>query len=185
MEDAVARAEAEGFPAVRLVQAAYNCTSMSLYTKLGFQVREPLVCLNGPPIGLALPGREVRPAAAADLEACDALCVRVHGHDRGHELRGAVEQGTASVVVRDGRITGYATAIAFFGHAVAETDEDLCALIAAAPSIEGPGFLLPSRWSETFRWCLAHGLRIVQPMTLTTKGLYSEPRGAWLPSILY
>jgi hypothetical protein len=35
------------------------------------------------------------------------------------------------------------------------------------------------------RWCLENGLRIVQPLTLMSKGLYQEPRGAFLPSILY
>jgi hypothetical protein len=35
------------------------------------------------------------------------------------------------------------------------------------------------------RWCLASGLRIVQQSTLMTTGLYSEPVGAWLPSIAY
>jgi hypothetical protein len=29
------------------------------------------------------------------------------------------------------------------------------------------------------------GLKVVQPMTLMTRGLYGEPSGAWLPSILY
>jgi hypothetical protein len=35
------------------------------------------------------------------------------------------------------------------------------------------------------RWCLNSGLRITQPMTLMTVGLYNEPAGAYLPSILY
>jgi hypothetical protein len=35
------------------------------------------------------------------------------------------------------------------------------------------------------RWCLDNGLRIVQPMTLMSKGLYNEPAGAWLPSIFF
>ena len=59
------------------------------------------------------------------------------------------------------------------------------ALIGAADSIAGPGLLLPSRNGEVFRWCLAHGLRVVQPMTLMSLGLYNEPRGAFLPSILF
>lgn len=185
MDDVQARAAVEGFPAVRLVQATYNRGSMSLYTKLGFEVREPLTCMQGPPIDASVPGRDVRTAELSDVDACDRLCRRVHGHDRGHELREAVASGTARVVVRDRRIVGYATLIGFFGHAVAETDEDLWALIASAPSFEGPGFLLPARSSETFRRCLAHGLRVTQPMTLMTTGLYNEPRGAWLPSILF
>jgi hypothetical protein len=91
----------------------------------------------------------------------------------------------ASVVERAGRITGYATPVAYFGHAVAETNDDLKALIAAAPAFPGPGFLLPARNGDMMRWCLAEGLRVVQTMTLMTIGLYNEPKGAWLPSVLY
>ena len=77
------------------------------------------------------------------------------------------------------------TGIGFFGHAVGETTEDVKALIAAAPSFPGPGFLMPIRNAELFRWCLEQGLRIVQPMTLMSLGTYDEPQGAFLPSVLY
>jgi hypothetical protein len=109
----------------------------------------------------------------------------VHGLDRAGELEDAIEEGSASVVEHDGRITGYATVIGFFGHAVGETNEDVKALIGAATEFGGPGFLLPTRNGELFRWCLGNGLRITQPMTLMSKGLYNEPAGAFLPSILY
>ncbi len=75
--------------------------------------------------------------------------------------------------------------VAFFGHAVAETNTDLEALIANAPVFGGPGFLVPTRNAELLRWCLTHGLRITQPMTLMSIGLYNEPQGAYLPSITY
>ncbi|MEO8428088.1 MAG: hypothetical protein ABI651_13340 [Verrucomicrobiota bacterium] len=100
-------------------------------------------------------------------------------------MRSAIQQKTATVVECAGRITGYATAIGFFAHAVAESNDDLKALIAAATEIAGPGFLLPTRNSEVFCWCLSQGLRVTQPMTLMSAGLYNEPRGAFLPSILY
>jgi len=172
-------------PGLRLVQSGYHTRSLCLYTKLGFVVREHLTNLQGPAIGISIPGYTVRPATATDAEECNRLCRAVHGHERGRDLRDAVEQRTASVVERNGRITGYTTQIAFFGHAVAETNEDLKALIAAAPCFAGPGFLLPSRNAELFQWCLEHGLRMVQPTTLMTIGLYNEPRGAYLPSVLF
>ena len=170
---------------VRLVQAAFHNRSLSLYTKLGFNVREPLACINGPVPNQKLPGHEVRPATAADLDACNRVCRQVHGHDRGGELKDAITQGTATVVVRRGQVTGYATIIGFFGHAVGETNDDVKALIAATPAIAGSGFLLPTRNAELFRWCLARGLRVTQPMTLMSLGLYNEPAGAFLPSITY
>jgi hypothetical protein len=127
----------------------------------------------------------VRPAALDDSASCNQLCFRVHGHDRAGELSDAVAQGVARVVERNGRITGYATPVAFFGHAVAETNEDLMALIGAAQDFPGPGILVPTRNGELMRWCLSEGLRIAQTMTLMSSGLYSEPNGAWLPSVTY
>ena len=110
---------------------------------------------------------------------------RVHGFGRTGEFREAVAQGIARVVERDGRLTGYACGFGYFGHAVAETTDDLKALIASADEVGGPGILVPLRNAELFRWCLGHGLRLFQPMTLMTIGMYNEPRGAYLPSILY
>jgi predicted N-acetyltransferase YhbS len=185
MEDVLRRARERRFAGVRLVQSAYHNRSLSLYTKLGFDAREPLSALQGPAIGLKLPGYEVRSANEGDLEACNELCLKVHGHDRGLELLDAIKQGTATVAERGGRITGYATTLGFFGHAVGENNEDLKALIGAATAFTGPGLLLPTRNSDLLRWCLVNGLRIIQPMTLMSVGLYNEPAGAFLPSILY
>ena len=68
---------------------------------------------------------------------------------------------------------------------MAESNLDLQALIAAADGFGGSGILVPTRNAELFRWCLANGLRVVEPMTLMTVGLYNEPAGAYLASILY
>ena len=57
--------------------------------------------------------------------------------------------------------------------------------MGAAESLGGPGFLIPTRNASLFRWCLEHGVRVVQPNTLMSMGLYNEPSGAWIPSILY
>lgn len=185
MEHVLDRAARRGVPGVRLVQAAYHNRSLSLYARLGFVAREPLSTIQGTPPAVQIPGYTVRPATERDLDACNELCVRVHGHDRRGELRDALHQGIASVVEHGARIAGYSTSIAFFGHAVGETNDALKALIGAAREFPGPGFLVPTRNAELFRWCLDHELRVVQPMTLMTIGLYSEPAGAWLPSILY
>ena len=185
MQDVLERAQQQGFAGVRLVQAAYHNRSLSLYTKLGFVVREPLSVFQGQPMQDEIPGYFVRPATEQDLPACNEVCMRIHGHTRENELHEAIQQGTATVVEHNGRITGYATLIGFFGHAVGESNEELKALIGAAPVFHGPGFMLPSRNADMFRWCLKNRLRIVQPMTLMSLGLYNEPSGAFLPSILY
>ncbi len=170
---------------VRLLQSAFHNRSLCLYTKLGFDTRETVSKITGAPLGLKFPGYDVRPARAADLAACNALCLRIHGHDRGQELDDAITAGTARVVEHLGQITGYATDVAFFAHAVAATNQDLKALIGAAPGFPGGGFLLPTRNGEVFRWCLQNGLRLVHQMTLMTVGLYNEPAGPYLPSVLY
>lgn len=175
----------QDFPGVRLVQAAFHNRSLSLYAKLGFRVREPLAVMQGPPIGRTSPGYQIRSATHLDVDGCNRLCLSVHGHDRAGELVDAVKEGTAVIAERAGRITAYATALAFFGHAIGETNSDLQALIASAHAFLGPGILVPTRNEALFRWCLENGLRVVEPMTLMTLGLYSEPNGAYLPSILY
>jgi GNAT superfamily N-acetyltransferase len=183
MEAILEWAQRRGFPSVRLVQSAYHTRSLALYASLGFDAREPLSCLQGPPIAQTLPGHPVRTAIATDITACNDLCQMVHGFARGFELARGVEREAALVVERDRRITGYASELAFWGHAVAESDQDLEALIAAAPGFGGPGFLVPTRNGGVLRWGLANGLRIVQPMTLMTTGWYQEPKGAYLPSV--
>jgi GNAT superfamily N-acetyltransferase len=185
MEAVIERARVQGVQSVRLVQAAYHGRSLSLYTKLGFEVREPLSVMQGRALNLHLDGYNVCGASESDLDAADDLCKRIHGYTRTGELRAAISQGTAAVVRRLGRLTGYTTGVGFFGHAVGETTEDLQALIAAAPAFAGPGFLVPSRNTALMRWCLERDLRIVQPMTLMTRGHYDEPRATYLPSVLY
>jgi hypothetical protein len=168
-----------------LVQAAYHNRSLSLYTKLGFDAREPLSTIQGSALDLEIPGHTVRPANEGDLDACNKLCLSVHGFDRGSELLDAIRQGTATVVEHHGRITGYATAVGFFGHAVGENNEAMKALIGAATEFAGPGFLLPTRNSALLRWCLENKLRVVQPMTLMSVGLYNKPQGVFLPSVVF
>ncbi len=179
------RAASNNFAGVRLIQAGFHTRSLSLYSKLGYDVREHLACMQGNTLNLSVEGFIVRPAVEADIEVCNRLCRRVHGHDRDGELRDAIAKGSATAAEHDGRITGYATIVGFFGHAVGETNEDIKALIGAAKEFAGPGFLLPTRNGELFRWCLTNGLRVTQPMTLMSRGLYNEPAGAFLPSILY
>lgn len=186
MRAVMAHAEEKAAAGVRLVQAGYHMRSLSLYLKLGFEVREHLSCVQGPPVGERIDDYAVRPATPADAEAANALCRRVHGHDRAAEVAMAFANGAPAMVVgRQGRLTGYTTNVAFFGHTVAETTDDVKALIGAAEMFAGPGFLVPSHNGELLRWCLARGLRITQSMTLMTIGLYNEPAGAWLPSVLY
>jgi predicted N-acetyltransferase YhbS len=185
MQAVIDRANERHAAGIRLVQAAFHNRSLSLYTNLGFDVREPLSCIQGRPLERNVPGCQVRPAEAADLDACNLLSHQVHGFDRGADLAQSIKSQTAVVVERAGRITGYASALAFSSHGTAETNLDMQALFASAESFGGSGILVPSRNTALLRWCLANGLRVVQPMTLMSIGLYNQPAGAWFPSVLF
>jgi len=185
MQAVLDRTVERGAPGVRLIQATFHTRSLSLYTKLGFDTRELLCVMNGPPIGKSIEGCTVRASTEDDAAACNRLCFRVHGHDRGGEVADALQHGQVTVVERDGGVTAYTTGLGYFGHSVAESNRDLQALIAASEGFHGPGIMVPARNATLFRWCLDQGLRVVQPNTLMSIGLYNEPLGAWLPSILF
>ena len=185
MQAVIDRANERHAAGIRLVQAAFHNRSLSLYASLGFDVREPLSCVQGQPQERNVPGCQVRPAEAADLDACNLLSHQVHGYDRGADLAQSIKNKTAVVVERAGRITGYASALAFSSHGTAETNLDMQALLASAETFGGSGVLVPSRNTALLRWCLANGLRVVQPMTLMSMGLYNQPAGAWFPSVLF
>jgi predicted N-acetyltransferase YhbS len=185
MGDVLDRAADRKFAGVRLVQAAYHSRSLALYAKLGFDVRETLSGMQGPPIRVPISGHAIRAGTQADAPACNRICLRVHGFSRAGEVADAIKQDTLRVVEHESQISGYTAGVGWFTHTVGESNNDLKALIGSATEYTGPGFLLPTRNAELFRWCLSHGLRVVQQMTLMTNGLYNEPQGAYLPGVLY
>lgn len=174
---------------IRLVQDAFNTVSLSLYTSLGFDAREPLALMAGKTRGAPGAGAEVRPLRESDLPGCAELCQRVHGIDRVNELRDAIRMFNPMVLVRDGRVRAYASAPGFWplNHGVGETEEDLRDLLAgASAATDAPLMLLvPTRRADFFRWCLAQGLRVIKPMTLMSMGDYRAPAGAFYPSVGY
>lgn len=185
MERVIKRSVDNGKAGIRLVQAAYHNRSLALYTKLGFDVVEPLSAIKGDPFVVEIPNRNVRPLTAQDVEVANKLSIASHGISRKNEIAGSAAAGNGIVVEVEGKITGYATALGFFGHAVAVSNDDLKALIGSGREIAGPGFLLPTRNGDLLRWCFEKGLRIVMPLSLMSKGYYQSPRTPYLPSILY
>jgi len=179
----------KGAIGVRLVQDAFNVCSVALYAPLGFEVKEPLLLMRGTPRSEPTPGLVVRPLNEADLSACARLCASVHGVERTSELSDARHLFAPFVVEREGRLTGYLSAATFWiaNHGVAETEEDIKALIlgAATLSSEPVSFLLPTRQAGLFRWCLIEGMKAVKPMVLMARGQYQEPKGFYFPSVFY
>lgn len=181
----------DGAAGIRLLQDSFNTASLSLYTVLGFDPRDPVAVIGGRPAHAATTDLEVRPLVEADLGECEALHVRVHGFERSAELRDSLASDALQPVVgiRDGRIAAYAAGVTFFpaAHGVAESERDLADLILGALAQTGAdaSFLLPVRQAEAFRVFLGAGLRVVKPMTYMTMGEHREPAGAWFPSVLY
>lgn len=175
---------------IRLVQDAFNQASLSLYASLGFDVKEPLVMLEGKVEGDVPSDIEIRPLQEKDFAECAELCGRVHGIERTGELKNTPPFLTSFVAVRDGRISAYTSAPHFWAsnHAVAESEKDMQALLAGVGNISGErpiSFLLPTRQTDLFRWCLNKGMCVIKPATLMAMGEYQEPHGCYLPSVGY
>ena len=178
----------QGAASVRLVQDAFNVVSMSLYTSLGFDVKEPLALLKGKAAGELPPGAVGRPMTEDDLNACAQLCRRAHRFDRINELRDALPRCAPHVLLREGRLVAYCSAPGFWplNHGVAETADDLKRLLCSASSATGElALLLPIRQGDLFRWCLSGGLRVIKLMTLMSMGQYMDPNVTWFPSVAY
>ncbi len=175
---------------IRLVQDAFNSASLSLYASVGFEVVEPLVLMEGNLKEPEFAGDvEIRRIEENDFDGCADLCRRTHGFDRTNELRQTSGQFESFVALYEGSVVGYASApnIWQLNHAVAESFEDMKLTLAGAAILSGKplSFLLPTRQSELFRWCLKQGMRVVKPMTLMAMGEYEHPKGFYLPSVLY
>ncbi|MGN6623117.1 MAG: GNAT family N-acetyltransferase [Candidatus Nitrosocosmicus sp.] len=189
MIDIMQRARDKKFAGMRLLQASYHNRSLALYASLGFETREPISTMQGEPIQAAIPGRTVRKASIEDIDYCNDICKQIHGHDRNGEIIDSIQQGKAKVVIHSGKITGYTCGLDFFNHSVGLTNDDLKALIASVATDNGnyggSGILIPTRNTQLFHWCLNNGLRLVQQLLLMTVGMYNEPAGSYMPSILY
>ncbi len=175
---------------IRLVQNAFNLASLSLYASLGFDVKEPLVMLEGKVKGDVPANIEIRPLQNKDFAACAELCRKVHGIERTGELKNMPPFLTSFVAVSADRISAYTSAPHFWAlnHAVADSERDMQALLTGVGNMSGErplSFLLPTRQTDLFRWCLTKGMRVIKPATLMAMGEYQEAQGCYLPSVLY
>jgi GNAT superfamily N-acetyltransferase len=181
---------ASGSRGIRLLQETYNMQSLSLYTSLGFDAREVFVVLEGIPQSTQHdPEWQIRRLNEVDMQSCEELHERVHGYSRTSELRDALVTGAPTAAVRSGRVCAYMAAPTNWlaNHGVAETDEDMCALLVGAARMarQPLSFLLPVRRSALFRWCVSKGFRSSRPMTLMTIGEYRKPQNPYCPSVNY
>ncbi len=188
MDAALTQARKQDHDQIRLVQSPSHIRSFVLYTKSGFALREPLFLMQGRPLNGANNTSSANVHLVRDdnyVSVCNELCKSVYGFSREFELHQARDQGVATMIKRDGVITGYAAGIGIFGHAVAKSNEELKALIANASAILGPGFFAPARNHEVINWLLENGFQIGWPANLMTIGPYQEPVTPFLPSLAY
>jgi GNAT superfamily N-acetyltransferase len=189
MDAALTQANKQNHDQIRLVQSPSHIRSFVLYTKCGFILREPLFLMQRQPLKKSYNNTSSTNVRIVnddkDVSICNGFCKSVYGFSREMELRQAKHQGIATMIEREGVITGYAAGIGILNHAVAKSNEEMKALIANASTILGPGFFVPARNYELIIWLLENGFQIGWPANLMTIGPYQEPITPFLPSLAY
>ena len=181
MADVVAHARKQGYEMVRLCQDAFNMQSLALYASVGFDTKEPIAYLHLS--NAAPPDPAFRPATAADLDAMDELCRSIYRISRKAEIATLLQLGFPVFVLDRGHIAGYLSGI-IVGHGVAETDDDMLALLAGTgTAVPDAHAFVPLRSGELYRRALAAGHRNIKVMNLMALGPYDEPQGTYCPSV--
>lgn len=186
MQDVVDHGRRRGIERIRLMQETINAGSLSLYASMGFDSREEVAYLQA----AAAPAEDpsVRPVTDKDLAAVEKLSADIYQTSRRNEVAAAIRYGfTPLLRQRDGRVTGYLIP-GLFGHGVAESADDACALVgemARRLPPEAARFFCPVRQANFYRQILKMGCRTIKVLTLMTLGPYEPPREVWLPSVLY
>lgn len=184
MEGVLQYARENGIERVRLMQDSFNMMSLALYASLGFDTKTPVAMME--------PARKedpnVREATSDDLPAVEELSRRIYRVSRRNEV-GHLFGSPFQPFVREraGAITGYFLP-GFVGHGVAETEEDMLALVLHAAGRMPPQlarFFCPLTEGSLYRRFLAAGCRNIKVMNLMALGPYQDPDGVWLPSVAY
>ncbi len=186
MQNVIDYARENRIERVRLLQDAFNMSSLSLYASLGFDVKEPVA--NMQPVPASQPDGTVRPVAAADLPAIEEMSRRIYKVSRRNEVA-AFLRGPFTPLLRErnGRISGYFT-LGVVGHGVSETEDDAVALVGEAARRAPPEMarlFCPLTEGGLYRRLLQAGCRTIKVMNLMALGPYEPPDGVWLPSVLY
>jgi GNAT superfamily N-acetyltransferase len=186
MQDVLDYAHRNTIERVRLLQDAFNTTSISIYASLGFEVKHPVALMH---LCAAVKADvTVRPVHEDDVAAVDLLCRRNYKTSRKNELAAAVRHGFSPVLrERAGKITGYLIP-GIFGHGVAETIEDAIALATQAARLiphERAVSLCPLDDGPLFQAFLKAGCRTIKMLNLMARGPYEAPASIWMPSISY
>ena len=186
MQDVVDHGRRRGIERIRLLQETLNVGSLSLYASMGFDSREEIAYLQA----AAAPAEDpnVRPVTDQDLPAVEQLSADIYQASRRNEVAAAIRYDFSPLLrQRDGRVTGYLIP-GMFGHGVAESEDDACALVGEMARRLPPHaarFFCPVGQANFFRRVLKMGCRTIKVWTLMTLGPYEPPRQVWMPSVLY
>lgn len=183
MEDVIAHGRSNGYEMIRLCQDSFNMQSLALYASVGFDTKDPIAHLD---LAGSMPVDEsIRPATPDDIPAMDELCKSIYRISRGPECAVLIGLGFPAFVLDRGHIRGYLLGT-LFGHGVAESDDDMLALLAGLGTRmpEAQAFV-PIRNGELYRRALAAGHRNSKVMNLMALGPYEEPQGSYCPSVLF
>jgi ribosomal protein S18 acetylase RimI-like enzyme len=186
MQDVVEHGRRRGIERIRLLQETINVASLSLYASMGFDSREEVAYLQA----AAAPAEDpdVRPVTDQDLPAVEQLSADIYRASRRNEVAAAIRYDFSPLLrERGGRVTGYLIP-GLFGHGVAESEDDACALVGEVARRLPPHaarFFCPVRQASFFRRVLKMGCRTIKVWTLMTLGPYEPPREVWMPSVLY
>jgi GNAT superfamily N-acetyltransferase len=185
MQWAVDEARRQDIRQTRLFQETINVTSLPLYTELGFDWRDSAAMMQARPAGEEADA-SVRPITVEDLPAVESLSQAAYGFSRAGDAAQLIEwQVPGFIRVRDGRTVGYLFTT-LFGHAGAETDEDLLAMAGEAARHLPPPlarYICPMARLGMFRKALAAGHRHLKVLSYMSLGEYVAPTGPHFPSI--
>jgi len=174
-------------PSLRLVQDAFNPTSFSLYSKLGFVSHGTVVGLAGQ--GLAPTGHArgitVRDMTAEDIAGVITLDTALTGITRPQDLQFFLGRPPQLIAYSDGKLVGYVCLLrtgagAFLGPAAATDPAVLRALIARALESEQGKALrmrLPGRHAGLLCDLLKMGFHVEVLENYMVRGPWQTPQG--------
>lgn len=184
-------AERRGIRHVRLLQEAVNTTSLSLYTKLGFDWKEACALVRFPPadhpsVAAHAHDPRITPVTTADLPAIADISTRHYGSSRRNEVAGYLDMHMPGFMLRQRSTPTAYFFPGLFGHGFADSEADMAALISYSVPHAPPmfqRFLLPLSQNDLNRQLMERGCRTIKLFNYMSLGPYRAPTGTWLPAI--
>ncbi len=188
MQWVAGEARANGKERIRLVQDSFNLASLSLYSSIGFDVKETVALMTIADAAAEASDPGIRGIVESDLDAVERLCRDCYGVSRRNEVAANVAAGACGLIRERGdRPAGFYLP-GMMGFGAAESNADALALIREGARVAPAHDLLvfcPLRNTDLYRQLLKSGARAIKVETLMAMGPYEEPSGTWMPSILF